>query len=152
MRVLDGRRIPYDAFAYSETERDAAVIAALMGVPAGQVFKTLVVARPAARPLLVMVPADRRLDLKKLARAVGEKKLKLASHREAEALTGLQVGGISALALLDRSFGMVLDASAQGCERIYVSAGRRGLDLKVGVTDLLRVTGARCIDVSGPAE
>lgn len=148
IKVLEGKRIPHEVIPYSDTMRDAEEIAAELGAPAGQVFKTLVVIRPSAKPLLVMIPADRQLDLKKLAKAVNVKKVAMATHREAEELTGLQVGGISALTLLNRGFDVFLDASAQAYEQIYVSAGQRGLDIKLAVSDLVKVTKARFVDAS----
>ena len=89
--------------------------------------------------------AYQELDLKRLAGAVGEKKLKMATQREAEALTGLQVGGISALALLNKGFEICILREAQALSHIVVSAGRRGVDLRLPVRDLLRVTGARLV-------
>ena len=145
MKVLEGKKVVYEAVTYPDTERDAGAVAQALGVSPSQVFKTLVVTRPSGKPLLVMLPADRQLDLKQLAQAVGEKKLKMAAHREAEALTGLQVGGISALALLYRPFVMYLDTAAQKYEHIYISAGKRGINLKVGVKDLMKVTKARWV-------
>jgi Cys-tRNA(Pro)/Cys-tRNA(Cys) deacylase len=147
MRVLEGRKVPYQTVTYPDSERDAAIIARHFGVPAGQVFKTLVVTRPPAKPLLALVGADSQLDLKKLAQVVGEKKLKMAGHSEAEALTGLQVGGISPLALLNRGFLILIDKSVQEYEEVYVSAGQRGLNLKVPVSGLVQVTGARYADI-----
>lgn len=148
MKVLEGKKVAYEAVIYPDTERDAVEVAQALGVSPAQVFKTLVVTRPSGKPLLVMVPADRQLDLKQLAQAVGEKKLKMAAHSEAEALTGLQVGGISALALLHRPFAIYLDTAARNYEHIYISAGKRGINLKVGVQDLVRVTGARWVKSS----
>jgi Cys-tRNA(Pro)/Cys-tRNA(Cys) deacylase len=80
-----------------------------------------------------------------LAKAVGEKKIKMASHREAETLTGLQVGGISALALLNKGFQICILREAQTLDHIVVSAGRRGVDLRLRVEDLIRVTGAKLV-------
>lgn len=147
MRVLEGKKIAYQVVTYPDSERDAELVAAYLGVPAGQVFKTLVVARSPGKPLLVMIPAGAQLDLKKLAKTVNEKKLKMATHQEAEQLTGLQVGGISALALLNRGFLILIDQAAQVYDHIFVSAGQRGLNLKVRVTDLVQVTGARYVNV-----
>jgi Cys-tRNA(Pro)/Cys-tRNA(Cys) deacylase len=154
MKVLEGKKIPYEVIPYPNQMRDAVEIAAVLGVPAAEVFKTLVVLPPgvtgkASKPLLIIVPADRQLDLKKLAKVVDAKKVQLATHKEAEALTGLQVGGISALALLNKGFVVYLDASAQLYELIYVSAGMKGLDLKLKVADLVKVTGAKIADVTG---
>lgn len=148
MKVLEGKKIAYEAVTYPTTDRDANFVAEALGVPAGQVFKTLVIAQPPAKPLLVMIPADRQLDLKKVAKAVNVKKLKMATHKEAEALTGLQVGGISALALLNKGFIIYLDELARAHNAIYVSAGKRGINLKVAVADLQKVTQARWIDAS----
>lgn len=145
MKVLEGKKVAYEAVEYPPTERDAVQVAGALGVPPGQVFKTLVVTRPSGKPLLVMLPADQQLDLKEVARAAGEKKLKMATHQEAEALTGLQVGGISALALLHRPFVIYIDSAARAYEHIYISAGKRGINLKVGVQDLVKVTGARWV-------
>ncbi|MCL4263218.1 MAG: aminoacyl-tRNA deacylase [Anaerolineae bacterium] len=152
MKVLEGKKVPYEVIPYPNHMRDAEEIALVLGVPAGQVFKTLVVLPPgnsgrAAKPLLVIIPADRQLNLKKVAQTVDAKKVQMASHKEAEAMTGLQVGGISALALLNRGFVVYLDASAQGYEQIYVSAGQKGLDVKLKVVDLVKVTGARLADL-----
>jgi Cys-tRNA(Pro)/Cys-tRNA(Cys) deacylase len=66
----------------------------------------------------------------------------MAAHRDAEALTGLQVGGISALALINRGFEICIDQAARGLDRIAVSAGQRGINLYLAVSDLVRVTGA----------
>lgn len=149
MRVLEGRKIPYEAVTYPETERDATIVAQHLGVPAGQVFKTLVVVRERGKPFLVMIPADHQLDLKAFAKAVGEKKVKMATHAEAEALTGLQVGGISPLALLNKGFTVLIDAAAQQYEQIYVSAGRKGTNLRVPVEGLVQVTKARVVTLEG---
>ena len=147
MKVLEGKKVAYETVAYPDTERDAVLVAGALGVPPGQVFKTLVVIRPSttssAKPLLVMIPADRQLDLKQVARTAGEKKVKMATYEEAEALTGLQVGGISALALLHRPFVIYLDVAARAYDHIYISAGKRGINLKVGVKDLVKATKAR---------
>jgi Cys-tRNA(Pro)/Cys-tRNA(Cys) deacylase len=147
-RLLDARGIAYRATVYDADRafHSAEEAATLLGVPAATVYKTLVVLRDGARSgrsLLVMVPSDRQLDLKRLARALGEKKLRMATQREAEALTGLQVGGISALAVRKGAFDVLLDASAGALPRIHVSAGVRGVDLELAVSDLIAVTGAR---------
>lgn len=147
MRLLEGKGVSYEALTYPRTERDAMVVAEHIGVPPEQVFKTLVVVRERGKPFLVMVPAPSQLDLKKMARQVGEKKLKMATHDEAERLTRLEVGGISPLALLNRGFEIVIDSSAQEYDAICVSAGEKGINLKVPVAGLVAVIGARYLDV-----
>lgn len=149
MKLLEGKKVDYETRTYPSSIRDAEEVAAALGAPPEQVFKTLVVPRPKpGKPMLVMVPSHSQLDLKKLAKAVDEKKLKMAAHREAEQLTGLQVGGISALALVNRGFDVFLDSSATAFPAIIISAGERGQQIKLGVDDLVRVTNARVVDVA----
>lgn len=148
MRALDARGVPYDVVAFAPDVRSAVGVAESAHVPAREVFKTLVVVRPKGRPLLVMAPGDRSVDLKRLARSVGEKRLSMASHAEAESLTGLQTGGISALALLGRPFDVVIDAAARELPHVLVSAGRRGVNLRLAVSDLVDVTGATWVEAS----
>lgn len=150
MKLLDGKKVSYEAIAYPPEVKDAVEVAAQINAPPEQVFKTLVVLppEPRSKPMLVMVPAQRQLDLKKLAKAVNAKKLKMASQRDAEEMTGLQAGGISALALLNKSFAIYLDQSARQHERIYISAGQRGIQIKLAVDDLVKLTRARIVDAS----
>jgi Cys-tRNA(Pro)/Cys-tRNA(Cys) deacylase len=153
MRVLEAHGVPYQAFSYPPARHSAVEVAELAGVPPAQVYKTLVVQRERGKPLLVMVAGDRELDLKRLAAAIGEKKLTMAPHREAERLTGLQVGGISALALLNRGFDVLVDRAATGQSHVYVSAGQRGVNLRLALDDLMRVTGARLVEATeAPAQ
>lgn len=149
MRVLERASAPYEALVFPSTIHSAEGVAEYLDLPLSEVFKTLVVERPAGgKLLLVMVAADRELDLKKLAAALGEKRLQMARHAEAERLTGLKVGGISPLALLNRSFQVYLDRPAMQLETIVISAGQRGVNLRVGLKDLLRVTGAHVVDAT----
>jgi Cys-tRNA(Pro)/Cys-tRNA(Cys) deacylase len=148
VRLLEREGVPFEVFTYDPASHSAVEVAGLLGVPAEQVYKTIVIRRdpPAGRPFLVMLPGDREVDLKILARSLSEKALQLAPHREAERLTGLQVGGIGALALVDRGFVSCLDRAALAHQRILVNGGRRGLNLGLGVSDLIRLTGARLVD------
>jgi Cys-tRNA(Pro)/Cys-tRNA(Cys) deacylase len=146
MRVLEAQSVSYEVFTYPPQRHSAVEVAELAGVPPAQVYKTLVVQREEGKPLLVMVAGDRELNLKRLAAAIGEKKLSMASHRDAERLTGLRVGGISPLALLNRGFEIYVDQAAADQSHVYVSAGQRGVNLRVAVEDLLQVTGARLVE------
>jgi Cys-tRNA(Pro)/Cys-tRNA(Cys) deacylase len=154
MRVLDARGTSYEATAYdaSGAFHSAADAASLLGVDATTVYKTLVVLRDAssrAKPLLVMAPAASQIDLKVLARSMGEKRLRMATQREAEKLTGMQAGGISALGLRTPSrFDVVIDEAARAIATLHVSAGLRGIDLAVRTDDLVAATNARYVRVS----
>jgi Cys-tRNA(Pro)/Cys-tRNA(Cys) deacylase len=147
-RLLDSRKISYDVFEFSPDKRSAEDAAALLGVPPDHVYKTLVVVRESKgkKPLLVMTPGGRELNLKSLAASLDEKKLTMASQAEAEALTRLKVGGISALALINKGFEICLDRAALQLPFIHVSAGQRGANLRLKVADLLHLTGANLVD------
>ena len=142
MRLLDAQGIPYEVFTFSPDIHSALGVAESTGIPVEHVYKTLVVVRPDGNPLLAICPGHCQVSLKKLGQAIGEKKLRMATQKEAEGFTGLQVGGISALALTRRAFPVYLDRSALALERIVVSAGRRGINLRLAVEDLIRVIGA----------
>ena len=112
-----------------------------LGVDAAQVFKTLVVAESGGELLVAVIPAAARLDLKGLASAVGAKKAALADPPAAERATGYVVGGISPLGQR-RRLRTFLDESALTYEEIYVSAGKRGLEIALHPLDLVRLTQA----------
>ncbi len=147
MKLLEQHNIPYDTISYPPEERDAEVLAVLyFEVPPEMVFKTLVV--PYKKNLLVMMPANTQLNLKKLAKVVGTKKLKMATHKEAEAITGLQVGGISPLALLNQGFQLYAHRSIAENDADFISAGQKGTNIKVPVDALLKLTGAKLADLA----
>ena len=152
MRVLDAQHVPYTAHYYDAERHSAEEVAALLGVPPATVFKTLVVLPESGRgrPLLVMVPAPAELDLKRLGLhpEAGEKRLRMATQREAERLTGLLVGGISALALLQKGFRIFVDSSVDEQARVFVSGGRRGVNLELAPADLVRVSGALRVEAA----
>jgi Cys-tRNA(Pro)/Cys-tRNA(Cys) deacylase len=139
-RLLDSRKIAYTAFELPAEKLGALETAQFLGVPLEQIFKTIVVAREGkGKPILAIVPGTSKVDLKALAHTVGEKKVHLPTEREAEKLTGLQVGGISPLALMNRGFQMVLDSSAETYTNIYISGGQRGLNICLPVSALIEL-------------
>ncbi len=148
-RLLDARKIAYQALDIPAEKLSALEVAAFLNVSPAEVFKSIVFKRAAAgKPVLALVPAAHEVDAKKLAAALNEKKMLLATQQEAEQLTGLLVGGISPLALLHRGFQVVLDASAQRKDSIIISAGQRGLQVRLGVPDLARLTQAHFAQIS----
>jgi Cys-tRNA(Pro)/Cys-tRNA(Cys) deacylase len=148
LRLLESRHIPYQAYTYATDIRSAGDVARVLGISAHEVYKTLVVLPPHGKPLLMISPGPWALDLKRLAQALGIKKLRLATHREAEELTGLQVGGISAMALLDRGFQVYVEQTAQRLTAFVVSAGQRGMNIRLRVDDFMSLTQARFVDAS----
>jgi Cys-tRNA(Pro)/Cys-tRNA(Cys) deacylase len=148
MRVLDAKQIPYTPKVYDAAGdfHSGSEAAVLLGVDAASVYKTLIVLRDGearSKPIVVMIPVADEVDLKRLAATVGAKKVRMAKKREAEELTGMQVGGISALGLKQPAkFEIVIDDRAQLLERMHISGGARGVDLELLVDDLVRALGA----------
>jgi Cys-tRNA(Pro)/Cys-tRNA(Cys) deacylase len=128
------------ATSYGEEAAEA------LGLDQQRVFKTLMAAVD-GRLAVAIVPVSGRLDLKSLARALGGSKAVMADVSAAERATGYVVGGISPLGQ-KRPHPTVVDASALDHPTVYVSAGRRGLDLEIAPTDLVTVTGATTADLS----
>jgi Cys-tRNA(Pro)/Cys-tRNA(Cys) deacylase len=120
--------------------------AAAIGAPPSAVLKTLV-AEADGRLVVGIVPVDGTLDLKALARAVGAKRAAMAPPAAAERATGYVVGGISPLGQRQRLV-TVLDESALALDVIYVSGGRRGLDVGLAPADLVDLTGARTAPIA----
>jgi Cys-tRNA(Pro)/Cys-tRNA(Cys) deacylase len=152
-RFLDSKRITYQVFTY---DYDAGVhsaieVATVIGLPPQQVFKSLVALadEPNHKPLLVVIPGPDTLDLKALAKATKLKKVRMAAHEQAESLTGLQTGGISPLALINKGFDIYLDEQAQTFDAIAVSAGQRGANVLLPVKELIKLTRARVVRLGG---
>ncbi len=150
VRMLEQRKIAHAVLVFDDSIRSASGVASRIGVAPELVYKTLVIEQdpPKEKPYLLMMPATAEVDLKRAAAALGMKKLRMASHRDAERHTGLQVGGISALALIGKGFPVCIESAALGHEEILVSAGQRGVDVRLSVRDLLALTGARVIDAA----
>ena len=102
------------------------------------------------KPILVVVPGTRIVDLKLVATALREKRVTLPTEYEAESITGLLAGGISPLALINKGFMVVIDISAQDFTEIHISGGQRGLNIKLGLKDLSKLTKARFAAVTRP--
>ncbi|WP_242902058.1 Cys-tRNA(Pro) deacylase [Actinomadura terrae] len=123
-----------DAASYGQAAADA------LGLPPERVFKTLLT-EVDGRLTVGIVPVSATLDLKAFAAAAGGKKARMADPADAERATGYVVGGISPLGQR-RRLPTVLDASASAFGTLYVSAGRRGLEIELSPADLVRLTGA----------
>jgi Cys-tRNA(Pro)/Cys-tRNA(Cys) deacylase len=149
-RLLDQRHINYTAFELPVEKLGARETAQRLGVPIHQVYKTIVAVRltPGAKPVLAIIPGGTELDLKALAGFLKEKKVRLPSQREAEVLTGMQAGGISPLGLINKGFLILLDQSVEKLPEIHVSGGQRGLNLRLPVKDLVKLTGARLAPIA----
>jgi Cys-tRNA(Pro)/Cys-tRNA(Cys) deacylase len=147
-RLLESRKIPYKAFETPSEKLGADETARLLGLDPEIVYKTIVVTRLKGKPILAVIPGPHHVDLKKLAAALGEKKVSLPSEREAEGLTGLQAGGISPLALVNKGFHVVIASEARSHSQIHVSGGQRGLNILIPVESLAELTHARFAEIS----
>lgn len=142
-RFLDARKVKYVAHELPAEKLGAVEAAQFLGVPEEQVFKTIVTKREKGKPVLAVIPGPRVVDLKLLASFLGEKKMSLPTEREAEQMTGLQAGGISPLALINKGFQVVIDSAAQSFDQIFISGGQRGLNIRLGVNDLSDLVNAK---------
>lgn len=152
-RLLDQRKIKYQAFELPAEKLGARETARRLNVNPDIVFKTIVAVRmlPGSKPVLAVIPGSNELDLKALASFLGDKKVIVPTQADAEKLTGLQTGGISPLALINKGFTILLDKSAEAHSEIHVSGGQRGLNIRLPVKDLLRLIGARLAEISYPS-
>ena len=112
-----------------------------LGVPEGRVFKTLVVSVDNNTFVVGILPVSAMLSMKRIAKAAGAKKASMAAQADAERVTGYILGGISPLGQKKR-LQTIIDSSAQDYATIYVSAGRRGLEIELNPQDLRMLTRA----------
>ncbi|TXS95555.1 Cys-tRNA(Pro) deacylase [Parahaliea maris] len=148
---IDAARKAGIAFDIHEYDHDPAAAsygleaAEKLGVPAEQVFKTLVVDAGGAL-VVAILPVNETLNLKKIARAAGAKKAAMADSKRVERSSGYVLGGVSPLGQ-KRALATYLDASADELDSIYVSAGRRGLEIALAPADLLAITRGSLADL-----
>ena len=148
MRLLDSAKIPYRTaeYAYDENDLGGMHAAAGIGMPPEQIFKTLV-ARGEKRGYLVFcIPVCCELDLKKAAKAAGDKKVELIHVKELLPLTGYIRGGCSPIGM-KRAFPTYIHSSCLGLSEIYVSAGVRGLQIRIAPDALIAFTRAETADL-----
>ena len=147
-RLLDNRKVRYKVFELPQEKLGGEETARLLEVPPELVFKSIVITRRGpGKPILAVIPGNREVDLKKLAKAVGEKKVTPATQKEAEELTHLQVGGISPLSLVNQGFQILLHKSALEGKALHISGGERGLNIRLDPRDLIKLTGAKTADI-----
>lgn len=148
-RMLEARKIRFQAFEVPVEKLSALEVADILKIPPDDVYKTIVARRAKpGKPILAVVPGPLEVDTKKLAAALGEKKVFIATLTEAEAMTGLLAGGISPLALINKGFHVLIDGSARSKETILISAGQRGLQVRLSPVDLAKLSNGRFADIA----
>ena len=147
MRVLDGKKITYESHSY---EPDPAMsgeqIAEILGENAEKVFKTLVTQGKSGAYYVFIVPVKEELDLKKAAKASGEKAISMIKQKELLPLTGYVHGGCSPIGM-KKQFPTFIQAGASGFEKVFVSAGKVGYQIELSPVDLMAVSGCKEADI-----
>src|ERR1700687_3689626 len=153
VRLLDQLGIHYELREYEVDPDDLAAetVAAKIGLPPEQVFKTLVARGDRNGVCLAAIPGDQELNLKALAAVAGERKIQLVPVKELQSLTGYIRGGVTALAA-KRDFPVYVDETIELFDVVSISAGVRGLQILIAPTDYLRATKGRVAAVGAPEE
>ena len=148
-RLLDSLGIKYELKEYEVDPDDLAAesVAAKVGLPPEQVFKTLVARGDRNGVCMAVIPADTELDLKALAAATGNKKIDLVPLKEVQPLTGYIRGGVTALGA-KKDYPVVADETIELFDVISVSAGVRGTQLFIEPSDYLRATSAVVAEIA----
>ena len=138
MRALEAKGVPYTYHKHARKQYTAAGVAEDLNIPVGWVVKAMIVVRPNRDFALVVVPGDRQLSLKKVAEALGEKDIAMASERDVQRVTGFQVGAVSVVGLRRKDIAAFVDQGVLALEQAFISSGRPDAGLAVAPQDLLR--------------
>lgn len=139
MRILDQKKIPYQERVFTEIpSTNGQEIAEILGEDPNRVFKTLVTQGKSGGHYVFVIPVACTLDLKKAAKAAGEKSISMILQKELLPLTGYIHGGCSPIGM-KKQFPTFLHKSAEGFETIYFSAGRIGYQVEVAPKDLQKL-------------
>ena len=148
-RMLDELGVQYTIREYEVDPDDLSAenVAAKIGLPAEQAFKTLVARGDRHGVCFAVVPGSAELDLKKLAAATGDKKIEMVSLKEVQPLTGYIRGGVTALAA-KKNYPVFVDETIELWDEISISAGQRGMQIVLSPADYLRATGGTVADIA----
>ena len=147
MRILDQKKIPYKHYCYADTQAVSGVeVAAVLGQDPAQVFKTLVTEAGKGGHYVFVIPVAEELDLKKAAKAVGEKSVSMLKAKELLPLTGYIHGGCSPIGM-KKAFTTVVHQSAEGLETMIFSAGKIGYQVELAPADLQKLTRCTFADI-----
>ena len=147
MRVLDGKKIAYESHTY---EPDATMsgeqIARILGEDPSHVFKTLVTQAKSGAYYVFVVPVIEELDLKKAAKAAGEKAISMIKQKDLLPLTGYVHGGCSPIGM-KKAFPTFIHETAAGFDKVFVSAGKVGFQVELSPNDLISITRCKLADI-----
>ena len=149
MRVLDGKKISYMSHSYEQdATMSGAQIAGILGEPAEKVFMTLVTQGKSGAYYVFVVPVESELDLKKAAKAAGEKAVSMIKQKDLLPLTGYVHGGCSPIGM-KKQFPTFIHETASDLDKIFVSAGKVGFQIELAPADLIKAAGCRLADIAG---
>ena len=152
MRALEAKGVPYTYHKHARKQHTAAGVAEDLGIPVAWVVKAMIVQRSKRDFALVVVPGDRQLSLKKVAEALGEKNIAMASERDVQRVTGFQVGAVSVVGFRRKDITTFVDQGVLALEQAFISSGRPDAGLALAPEDLLRaIEGAQVGDFSTSA-
>lgn len=149
MRTLENHKINYDVheYAWNEEHTDAKTAAAKVEMPFDKIYKTLVAVGNNTGVIVACIPASTELDLKKFAKASGNKKVDMLHMKDLEKTTGYIRGGCSPVGM-KKLFPTYIAAEAESMDTIVVSAGKRGMQMEVIPSDLIEVTDGQFADIT----
>ncbi len=147
MRILDGKKIPYEMHTYeADPTLSGEEIANILGENPDCVFKTLVTQGKSGQYYVFVVPVKCELDLKKAAKEAGEKNIAMIKQKDLLPLTGYVHGGCSPIGM-KKAFPTFIHQTAESFERIFVSAGRVGAQIELSPHDLVTVANAKYAEI-----
>lgn len=149
IRFLEQKKIPFEISEYEwdDQHMSAKHTASELGIDEVKIFKTLVTVGNQTGPIVAIVPGNRELDLKKIAKASGNKKVEMLPSKELEPLTGYIHGGCSPVGM-KKKFPTFIAKEALDLDTIHVSGGKRGLQLRIDPKVLIDVVGIEVVDLA----
>ena len=148
MRVLDGKKISYESHSYEpNASMSGEEIAGILEEDPEKVFKTLVTQGKSGAYYVFVVPVGAELDLKKAAKVSGEKAVGMVKQKELLPLTGYVHGGCSPIGM-KKQFPTFIHETAEGLDKVFVSAGRVGFQIELAPEDLISVVGCTMADIA----
>ncbi|MGO3611106.1 MAG: Cys-tRNA(Pro) deacylase [Enterococcus sp.] len=149
IRLVEQKKIDYieHEYAWSEEDLGAGHVSEQVKIEPARIFKTLVAVGNKTGPVVAVVPSNHELDLKKIAKASGNKKVEMLHLRDLEATTGYIRGGCSPIGM-KKLFPTVVDASAKSFEKIAISAGRRGLPMEIAPDAIVELTRGQFVELT----
>ena len=147
MRVLDSKKIKYESHTYeADPTLTGEEIAEILGEDADKVFKTLVTQGKSGSYYVFVVPVKAELDLKKAAKAAGEKSIAMIKQKDLLGLTGYVHGGCSPVGM-KKQFPTFIHETAEAYDKIFVSAGKVGFQIELAPNDLMSVVNCKSADI-----